>query len=112
MTRAGGRDTSRIIEIRVFFDEELAERYSSFTKYLGPSLQFVKPFELLGIEERDQLIKVSDIDVRQMNPGNVADILKQLRHKIPREELLKLTYVKGSNLIPEKHLSAKVIPQQ
>lgn len=125
--RIGGRDTSRIIEIRLFFDNGHTDGYLSLPSCLSPTLQLIKAFPLLRLEQNDQIIKINDIDVRQRNPEQVLAILESLtingkpseppakdellpptKDELPtpkKDQLLYLTYIKGTDLKPEKHLS-------
>ena len=119
MTRSGGRDQSRIIEIRSYFDKGDNDAYLSLPEHLGPSLQLIGEFPLLRLEQNDLIIKINDIDVRQSNPEQVLAILKGLKinekdveplsvgKNLPtaKDELLYLTYIKGTDVRPEKHLS-------
>ena len=68
MTRSGGRDTSRIFEICLFFDEGHTDGYFLLENCLSTSLQLINGFPLLRLEQNDQLIKINDIDVRQSKP--------------------------------------------
>ena len=127
MTRSGSRDTSRIIEIRLFFDEGHTDDYLSLLSCLSSSLQLIKGFPLLRLEENDQIIKINEIDVRHCKPEQVLAILEGLNingkavetlakdEVLPptndeppppkKDQLLYLTYIKGTDLQPEKHLS-------
>ena len=119
MTRSGGRDQSRIIEIRSYFDKGDNDAYLSLPEHLGPSLQLIGEFPLLRLEQNDLIIKINDIDVRQSNPEQILAILKGLKinekdveplsvgKNLPtaKDELLYLTYIKGTDVRPEKHLS-------
>ena len=111
MTRSGGRDTSRIIEIRLFFDVGHTDSYLSLPSCLSPSLQLIEEYPLLRLEKNDQLIKINKIDVRQSTPEHVLGILesltitKEASGPPKKDELLYLTYIKGTDLQPEKHLA-------
>ena len=115
MTRSGGRDQSRIIEIRSYFDKGDNDAYLSLPEHLGSSLQLIKEFPLLRLEQNDLIIKINDIDVRQSNPEQILAILKGLKINEPlsvgnnlptaKDEFLHLTYIKGTDVRPEKHLS-------
>ena len=119
MTRSGGRDQSRIIEIRSYFDKGDNDAYLSLPEHLDSSLQLIKEFPLLQLEQNDLIIKINGIDVRQSNPEQVLAILKGLKinekdveplsvgKNLPtaKDELLYLTYIKGTDVRPEKHLS-------
>ena len=119
MTRNGGRDQSTIIEIRSYFDRGDNDVYLSLPEHLGPSLQLIREFPLLRLEQNDLIIKINDIDVRQSNPEQFLAILKGLTinekageplsvgKNLPtaKDEFLYLTYIKGTDVRPEKHLS-------
>jgi hypothetical protein len=127
MTRSGGRDVSQIIEIRSFLDKEAITIFLSLLECLSPSLQLIQEFPLLHLEEKDQILKINNTDVRQFTPEQVHAILKGLNYNgkelvpptdeellpsaegdVPppvKDELLFLTYIKGADLRPEKHLS-------
>ena len=115
MTRRGGRDTSRIIEIHLFFDKEHKHDYLSLSQHLGPTLQLLKAFPLLDLQEKDQIIKLNGKDVRQSSPEQLFAILEELtpNDHVPeneyqpssKDQLLHLTYIKGEDCQPEKHLS-------
>ena len=131
MTRSGGRDTSRIIEIRAFLDKELITTLFSLVESLSPSLQLIQKFPLLGLEEQDQILKINKTDVRQFTPEQVRAALKGLNYYgkelVPptdeevlpsaegdgpppaKDELLFMTYIKGADLRPEKHLSTNEV---
>ena len=112
MTRLGGRDTSRVFEIHLFCDEEYRKDYLSLLHHLSPTLQVMKKFPLLELEETDQIIKVNGIDVRQYDPKKFIQILEALPSNKPtpehepleKDQLLSLTYIKRENLKPEKYL--------
>ena len=112
MTRSGKRDTSRVIEIRMYFDAEYRETYLSLIECLSPTLGLTKPFELLKLEDKDQIIQINGRDVRQSSPKDLLLILERLTANVQgdvsakpsKEELLTLTYIKGKEL-QEKHLS-------
>ena len=118
-TRRGGRDTSRIIEIHLFYDKEHRESYLSLLQHLSPSLQLEKAFSLLDLEEKDQIIKVNGIDVRQHDLKQFSAILEGLVPNDPnsenepqpssKDQLLRLTYIKGEDLQPQKHLSKEQV---
>ena len=104
-TRRGGRDLSVVFETRLFFDEEYSQEYRLLWKYLSPSLQFIKPFPLLRMEKDDQIIRLNDEDVRGKDPNYIFERLKALKTNLknttPRgSEVLKLTCIKGKDLIP------------
>ena len=111
MSRKRSRDTSCIIETRLFFDEGHTDDYLSLPSYLSPSLQLIKDYPLLRLEKNDQLIKINKIDVRQSTPEQVLGILesltitKEASEATTKDELLYLTYIKGTDLQPEKHLA-------
>ena len=119
MTRSGGRDQSRIIEVRSYFDKGDNDAYLSLPEHLGSSLQLIKEFPLLRLEQNDLIIKINNIDVRQSNPEQILAILKGLKinekageplsvgNNLPtaKDEFLHLTYIKGTDVRPEKHLS-------
>ena len=119
MPRSGSRDTSRIIEIRLFFDEGHTDGYLSLANCLSTSLQLINGFPLLRLEQNDQLIKINDIDVRQSKPEQILAILESLTingeasepltkdNLLPpkKDQILYLTYIKGTDLQPEKHLA-------
>ena len=119
MTRSGGRDTSRIIEIHLFFDKQHKDDYLSICQYLSSTLQIIRPFPLLCLEENDQIIKVNDKDVRQCTVEQLANILNGLTpndynpenecQTPAKEQLLHLTYIKGEDLQPQKHLSKEQV---
>ena len=110
-TRRGGRDTSKIIEVQAFLDQDQRSNYLKLEECLSPTLQLTKPFPLLHIEENDQIIKINNIDVRQSSLEQFMTILKGLTPNYidvgsPNgDEILKLTYIKGSDFKPERHLS-------
>ena len=130
MTRSGGRDASQIIEIRSFLDKEAITTFLSLLECLSPSLQLIQEFPLLQLKEKDQILKINNTDVRQFTPEQVYAILKGLNYNgkelvpptdeellpsaegdVPtpaKKELLSLTYIKGADLRPEKHLSNEV----
>ena len=107
-----GRDTSKIIQVQAFLDHDQRGNYLKLEECLSPTLQLTKPFPLLRIEENDQIIKINNVDVRQSNLAQFMEILKGLTPNwidvgSPNgDEILKLTYIKGSDLKPERHLSA------
>lgn len=115
MTRSGRRDQSRIIEIRSYFDKGDNDAYLSLPEHLDSSLQLIKEFPLLQLEQNDLIIKINNIDVRQSNPEQILALLKGLTISEPlavgknlstaKDELLYLTYIKGTDVRPEKHLS-------
>ena len=111
MTRQGGRDTAKIIEIQTFLDQDQRCNYLKLEECLSPTLQLTKPFPLLGFEENDQIIKINTFDVRQSSLKQFMEILKGLTPNwidvgSPNgDEILKLRYIKGSDLKPERHLS-------
>ena len=106
-----GRDTSKIIQVQAFLDQDQRGNYLKLEECLSPTLQLTKPFPLLHIEENDQIIKINNIDVRQSSLEQFMTILKGLTPNYidvgsPKgDEILKLTYIKGSDLKPERHLS-------
>ena len=113
-TRGGGRDLSVIVETRFFFDKEFSDDYCLLWKCLSPSLQFSEPFPLLRLEKNDQLIRLNDEDIRGKSPKYVFDRLKGLKvnekDTNPRGlEVVRLVCIKGKDLIPERHLYAKVL---
>ena len=79
----------------------------------------IREFPLLRLEQNDLIIKINDIDVRQSNPEQFLAILKGLTinekageplsvgKNLPtaKDEFLYLTYIKGTDVRPEKHLS-------
>ena len=112
-TRGGGRDLANIVETRLFFDKEFKNDYCTLWQCLSPSLQFTEPFPLLRFEKDDQLIRLNNEDIRGRNPEYVFQKLQNLkvnsRESQPRSnEVLKLTFIRGKDVIPEKHLESKV----
>ena len=111
-----GRDTSKIIQVQAFLDQDQRGNYLKLEECLSPTLQLTKPFPLLHIEENDQIIKINNIDVRQSSLEQFMTILKGLTPNYidagsPNgDEILKLTYIKGSDLKPERHLSVYQVP--
>ena len=77
-------------------------------------MQLTKPFPLLRLETNDQIVQINDTDVRQSNPEQFLLTLKGLASnklsfgdapKIQsKDQLLFLTYIKGNDVLPEKHL--------
>ena len=111
-----GRDTSKIIQVQAFLDQDQRGNYLKLEECLSPTLQLIKPFPLLHIEENDQIIKINNIDVRQSSLEQFMTILKGLTPNYTDggspngDEILKLTYIKGSDLKPERHLSVYQVP--
>ena len=107
-----GRDNSKIIAVQAFLDQDQRGNFLKLEECLSPTLQLTKPFPLLHIEENDQIIKINNIDVRQSSLEQFMTILKGLTPNwidvgSPNgDEILKLTYIKGSDLKPERHLLA------
>ena len=50
-TRFGGRDTSQIVDIRFFTDEQHINNYLEFKDCLGGNLTFIDSFPLLKISK-------------------------------------------------------------
>ena len=115
MTRSGKRDTARVIEIRFYFDKHCKEAYFSLVDCLSPTLRLTSPFPLFQLEESDQIVQINSTDVRQCSPEQFRLILEGISlnewssgdaPKPPTKDQLQfLTYIKGKDLEPQKHLS-------